>query len=185
MGLTLYTDLGTEECIRRLSASGWAGRPKPRSWQATATDRDIFRRVTGATFQLDSRAADFPAPASSGGRFHFPQYFHGTLTPERHGTRITGYYGASPRDKRDMIVWTIPGIVLVTILAALENAYDWRGRGSMPWPAFIIMMVIVSALVYGFVWIINRPGKRGNTAQEDYFAGFLAEALEARPITTP
>ncbi len=122
MGLTLYTDLDTEECIRRLSASGWAGKPKPRSWQPTAMDRDIFRRVTGATFQLDSRAADFPAPASSGGRFHFPQYFHGTLTPERHGTRITGYYGASPRDKWDMIVWVTFGIGVVMILPR------WRMR---------------------------------------------------------
>lgn len=183
MSLTLYTDLDPGECASRLSASGWAGQLKPRSWQATATDRDIFRRIIGDTFQLDSRSAAFPVTASSGGRFRAPQYFHGRLTPQGRGTRITGYYGASPRDKRDMIVWTALGLGVATVLAALENTYDWRGTGSTSWPAFIAIMTIVAVLVYGFIWGSNRPDRHLTDAREDYFAGFLAEALEARPIT--
>lgn len=177
MAITPYSDLPPEECARRLGASGWAGTPNPRRLQPTAGNRDILRVIRGRTFQLWSRAATFPGDTSS----PFPQAFHGRLQPQGGGTSVRGYYGASRRMKVGIAV----GIFLPTLaLLSIENHYDFRGHGSVPWPSLALTTLVLAGLLFALYWAMDRRARRYAATGEAYFAAFLTETLEARPAAT-
>ncbi len=175
MSIALYTDLPVDDCLRRLSASGWTGAAKPRRWQPTATDPNLLRLVKGRTFQLWPRSWKFV----QGYQSPFPQYFHGRLQPHGRGTLVRGYYGASRHTKIGLTLGSFLGFL---VLASLDNRYDLRGNGTAPWPSLLIVVTVVSALVFGLYWALDWWGRSQAAECEAYFVDFLARALAARPL---
>ncbi len=124
MAVVLYTDLPPEECIRRLSASGWAGEAKPHRWQPAATDRDMFRLLDGHRFWLVTRDVHL-GPASV--RALGPR-FHGTLVADGRGTRITGDDGRRPGRPLLLLAVLVGGTLLLQLVGLLTggSGRDWH-----------------------------------------------------------
>lgn len=174
--VVLYTDLPIDECVRRLSASGWAGEARPDRWQPTATDRDLFRLLDGQRFQLVTRDVHL-APGSAralGARFH------GTLTPDGRGTRITGDDGRRPGRPLLLLAVLIGGTLLLQFTDLLT-----RGAGGVA-PDDLIPISLTSVAVYlvlaGVLLALTRLVSRWSPDPlHTYFVEFLEQALEARP----
>ncbi len=174
MAVMLYTDLPTEECIRRLSASGWAGEVKPHRRQPTATDPNILRTVTGSEFQLWPRSWQSVA----GQRHSFPRNFYGRVRPCGRGTLITGYYGTSRRLQLGILLGSVLGFLALTIADALS---DLRFGGADEWARLTLTTALCAAVVGGLYLAMDRLTTTRAAEQEGQFADHLAAALEARP----
>ncbi len=185
MRLTLDSDLTPDECARRLSASGWAGEPRPTAWQPTATDRDLFRRVDGHRFWLATRDAHLgPATARALG---LP--FRGTLRPHGRGTRITGDDGRRPGQPLLPLAVLIAGTLAVQLARALTGGTGPATPGDATPVAISLHTSLASialcAALAGLVLAVARvTARRSPEPPGARFTAFLIATLEARPPTT-
>ncbi len=153
MRVTLYSNLHIDDCLTRLASSGWAGRDEPGEWRPTATDRDLFRKVEGRTFQLLPRKGEY-----FGQRWYarpFAPRFVGTLAPEGRGTRITGEY----RTQLARPLATIGAIFAVALLLGLVNpllTQGWQGISASGLPRSGLTALALYAGIVGVLVIAER-----------------------------
>lgn len=174
--VVLYTDLPVAECVRRLSASGWAGEVSPDRWQPTATDRDMFRLINGHQFWLVTRDVHL-APGSAralGARFH------GTLVPAGRGTRIAGDDGRRPGRPLLLLAVLVGGTLLLQLTGMLTSGTGGAAPAD-PLPINPTTVAVFLTLA-GFLLALTRVVSRWSPdSPQAHFISFLEQVLEARP----
>ena len=171
MEVERYTDLSVEECVRRLSASGWAGDPAARRWRPTAADSNLLRKVHGERFWLRSRSW-----VAYWGEWELgfgPWQFSGQLQPCGGGTRVTGRY----------VPTALGGLVIVLFIAMVLGAVWGTVRAALTAGIVEALQLVLVAVVLGAVlatrfWL-GAPYRR---RAAEYYLHFLERTLEAREV---
>ncbi len=173
---TLHTELGPDECLRRLGASGWAGERAPGKWRPVPTDRGLFRRLAGQTIHLLPRES---ATGELGHAATFVPRFIGTISPHGVGARIDCRYGTQLA--KPLIALGV-AILAGTLLAA-STERERYGTALSVLQLLVPVGLVYLLLVFAFVFL----GQIATRTSDETMARairFLEETLDAQGTVT-
>jgi len=161
--IALRTDLGVEECLRRLREASDIGEWTIFSFSGYKGSKPVLSKFNGNEFKLWKRRYY---------RNSFAPFFFGNLSREERGTRVEGRFGMDPYVKGFMIVWLSLAVVFsspifFSTLAHPIHGDDWTG-------------ILIPAGLVCFGILLPKFGQLIGKREERYLREFLETTLAAR-----
>jgi len=161
--IALRTDLGVEECLRRLREASDIREWTIFSFSGYKGSKPVLSKFNGNEFKLWKRRYY---------RNSFAPFFFGNLSREERGTRVEGRFGMDPYVKGFMIVWLSLAVVFsspifFSTLAHPIHGDDWTG-------------ILIPAGLVCFGILLPKFGQLIGKREERYLREFLETTLAAR-----
>jgi hypothetical protein len=163
--LVMHTDLGPDECIRRIEASTDPGKRTIFSLSGYKGSKQVLVKFNGNQFVLWKRRYY---------RNDFAPYFFGTLSSDNLGTQLEGYFDMNRWVKIFMRIWF--GFVILTGLPVLIASLNGTVKGS----ASVGIAVPLGLVVFGI--LMPKFGRWLGRGEEKFMSEFLQTTLSAQPV---
>jgi hypothetical protein len=163
--LALRTDLGLEDCQRRLQEATDAAKRTVFSFSGYKGSRPVLSNLDGSKFKIWKRRYY---------RNSFAPFFFGTLSQENGGTRVEGRFDMDPFVKGFMIFWlAIVGFSgIAEVFSALSHGHSSDARTQV--------LLIGGMFLFGL--ILPRFGQFIGKSEERFLRDFLESTLAARTV---
>jgi hypothetical protein len=161
--IALRTDLGLEDCLRRLQGATDLAKRTIFSFSGYKGSHPVLSKLDGDKFKIWKRRYY---------RNSFAPFFFGTLTQDGRGTLVEGRFDMDPFVKAFVILWlAIVGLSGISeVSSALSHGHSARTD------------VLFRGGMFLFGLILPRFGQLIAKSEERFLRDFLESTLAARPV---
>ncbi len=174
--LDLRSSLSIDECVARLSRSGWTRKAKSDERQPVEGDLDVFRRIEDMTFVLDVR----PSP-----RNRLPDVgdyrgtvFRGELHPCPVGTEVVIHFGPGLAAKTELLqLMVLPLFAFPFLALGVIRLAQGRSGGDLLLVGILVLLISLAGSA--ILWKFRERRTAAVRAKAEYVVKVLQRLLEA------
>lgn len=171
--LTLYTDLGVEECAGRLRTDFKT--PRLRIPRETVSDKNLAGRITARHFSLELNKKRLIEGVEGSNILYRRRLLEATLTAEDAGTRIKGRYGYGVGVLLTDVAVLASAIIIGAVLLIFGLVSALRGN------ALALLLTVVGPFVVLVTYSsLRQPSDDEIIEEKDFIASYLENLLEAK-----